>query len=81
MTAYNRFPAVNANLDFPPEILDRLAKSLQLRYLVVPMTQAVRDSLSEGDLWVGRTIFNTTDNVLQSWVGPGADPWITWASI
>ena len=81
MTVYNRFPAVDDNLDFPQEILDRLAKSQQLKHLVVPMTQTARDNLEGDDLWKGRTIFNLTDNVLQTWIGTGDEPWTTWASV
>lgn len=58
--AYDLFPAVDATYNFPPEVRSALAKSLDLRNTVVPMTQTERNNLTVGELWEGRTIVNTT---------------------
>lgn len=63
---YNLFPAVDENFDFPEDVRIQLAKSPQLRNLVVPMTEEIRDGLTEEESWVGRTIYNTTANILES---------------
>jgi len=81
MTDYILFPAVDAEYNFPPEILAKLAQSLELRNSVLPMTQATRDNLTGDDLWVGRAIFNLTTNVLQIWIGTGDEPWQTYVPL
>lgn len=72
--AYDQFPAVNENFDFPIEIRTQLAKSEQLRNLVIPMSESARDDLTEEECWVGRTIFNTTIKALESFKEAGV--WI-----
>lgn len=79
--AFNLFPAVDDEFNFPPQIREQLAKSPELRFLVVPMTQAQRDNLTEDELWLGRTIFNLSFNTLQTWVGTDPDPWVTYSTI
>jgi len=73
---YDRFPAVNENFDFPEEVRAQLAKSEQLRNMVTPMSESVRDNLTEDECWVGRTIFNTTSSVLESFTE--ANTWVTY---
>lgn len=69
MTAYNKIPGVDDSLNFPLELLLQMSRVGPLKYLVVPMTQAQRDNLTESDLWHGRTIYNLTADVLQAWNG------------
>lgn len=64
--SYDLFPAVDADFNFPEEVRVQLAKSEQLRNLVIPMTEETRDALTEDEKWVGRTIFNTTTQALES---------------
>ena len=64
--SYDLFPAVDSDFNFPEEVRIQLAKSEQLRNLVIPMTEETRDALTEDEKWVGRTIFNTTTQTLES---------------
>jgi hypothetical protein len=68
---YDLFPSVDENFNFPEEVRVQLAKSEQLRNLLIPMSETVRDSLSGDELWFGRTIFNTTSKKIESWTDPG----------
>jgi hypothetical protein len=70
--AFDRFPAIDESFDFPVEVREQLAKSEELRNLVIPMTETARDNLAGDELWIGRTIFNTTTNSIESWKSPGA---------
>jgi len=63
--AYELYPAVDEVYNFPPEIRNALAISPQLRNTVIPMTTALRNSLTSGELWDGRTIANTTTDHLE----------------
>jgi len=68
---YDLFPSVDENFNFPEEVRVQLAKSEQLRNLLIPMSETVRDALSGEELWFGRTIFNTTSKKIESWTNPG----------
>ncbi len=68
---YELFPAVDEDFNFPIEVRKQLAKSEQLRNLVVPMSEVQRDSLTNDELWFGRVIYNTTSEALESWKAPG----------
>ena len=74
--SYDLFPAVDADFNFPEEVRIQLAKSEQLRNLVIPMTEETRDALTEDEKWVGRTIFNTTTQKLESLKDTGA--WVSY---
>lgn len=58
--AYDLFPAVDPQYNFPPEVRGALAKSLELRNTVLPMTTTARNNLVGAELWDGRLILNTT---------------------
>ena len=58
--AYDLYPAVDEQYQFPPEIRMGLSISPELRNTVVPMTTAMRNNLAGADLWEGRVISNTT---------------------
>ena len=57
---YDLYPAVDPTYNFPPEVRGALAKSLDLRNTVIPMTTTQRNNLVGIDLWDGRLILNTT---------------------
>ena len=57
---YDRYPAVDDNYDFPPEVRLALSKSAELRNTVPQMTEVERNNLTGTDLWDGRLILNTT---------------------
>lgn len=61
------FAAVDENLNLPPEIRAQLAKSPELGRAIIPMSQATRDNLREEEHWVGRTIYNTSTNIIEFW--------------
>ena len=58
--AYDLYPAVDENHNFPPVVRQALAASTELRNTVLPLTTSQRDALSGAQLWDGRTILNTT---------------------
>lgn len=59
---YDLYPAVDETYNFPPVVRGALAKSLDLRNTVIPMTTVQRNNLVGVDLWNGRLILNTTTN-------------------
>lgn len=63
--AYDLYPAVDTSYNFPPEVRQALAKSLELRNTVVPMTTTLRNNLQPSELWDGRVIANTTTDRLE----------------
>ncbi len=67
--AYDRYPAVDEDFLFPPEVLDALATSTQLRNQVVPMTETQRNNLAGAELWNGRLVLNTTTNRIDRYNG------------
>lgn len=78
---YDLYPAVDENYNFPPEVREALAASVELRDTVVPMTQTVRNNLAGPQLWDNRLIFNTTidridryDEALGQWVTVTSEP-------
>lgn len=62
---YDLYPAVDADYNFPPEVRGALAKSAELKHLIVPMTTTQRNNLAGADLWDGRVILNTTTDRLN----------------
>lgn len=73
---YEMFPAVDEDFNFPVEVRQQLAKSEQLRNLLIPMDQTTRDSLTEDDIWFGRTIYNLTSEKIEVWTSPGV--WLSY---
>lgn len=63
---YNLFPSVDSDFNLPKEVRRQLAKSDELKHLVIPMSQTTRDLLSDTELWVGRTIYNLTTKKLET---------------
>jgi hypothetical protein len=63
--AYDLYPAVDPTYNFPPEVRNALAKSLDLRNTVIPMTTIARNNLTAPELWDGRTIVNTDTDRIQ----------------
>lgn len=72
--AYDRYPAVDENFDFPPEVRQALAESAELRNTVLPLTQTQRNNLTGADLWDGRLVLNTTTDRLNRYDG-GTSIW------
>lgn len=56
--AYNLYPAVDENFNFPPEIRDALIASLNIRNLGAPMDTDERNALPTQDLGYGYYIYN-----------------------
>ena len=73
--AYDLYPAVDEQYNFPPEVRGALAKSMELRNTVVPMTTAIRNNLAPGELWDGRVIANTTTDHLERY-DSGTSQWV-----
>jgi hypothetical protein len=69
--AYDLYPAVDENYDFPPEVRQALAESMELRNTVVPMTTTMRNNLMPIELWDGRLIANTTTDYLEKYDATG----------
>lgn len=63
--AYDLYPAVDETYNFPVEIRRALAASNELKHLVIPMTTTLRNNLTVGEKWDGRTIANTTTDRLE----------------
>lgn len=64
-----------------PEIVrSRLSEHEEFKNKIVPMTQAVIDSLSADEIWAGRIIYNISTKTHQLWV---VNPWGfgTWIDI
>jgi len=59
---YDRYPAVDENFLFPPEVREANGLAPEFRNQVVPLTQTQRNNLTGDDLWNGRLILNTTTN-------------------
>jgi hypothetical protein len=78
--AYDLYPAVDENYDFPPEVRQSLAVSLELRNTVVPMTSAVRNNLGPTELWDGRLIANTTTDHMERY-DAGSGYWVVIAEL
>lgn len=58
--AYDRYPAVDENYLFPPEVREAQALSTEFRNQVVPLTQTQRNNLAGDELWDGRLVMNLT---------------------
>jgi hypothetical protein len=56
---YDYYPAIDETMNFSPAVRAALAKSLDLRNTVLPMTTVQRNNLVGADLWNGRLILNT----------------------
>lgn len=75
--AYDLYPAVDENYNFAPEVRAALAKTLELRNGIPPMTQTARNNLVGPELWDGRMIFNTdTDTINRYDIGT-----FTWVAV
>lgn len=74
--AYDLYPAVDEDYNFPPLVRSALAKSVELRNTVVPMSQTQRNNLSGAELWDGRLIVNTTSNRIDRY-DEDSTSWIT----
>lgn len=73
---YDLYPAVTELYDFPPEIRIALARSLELRNTVVPMTTVLRNNLTAAEKWDGRLIVNTDTDHVERW-DAGTSQWYT----
>jgi microcystin-dependent protein len=73
--SYDLYPAVDEDYQFPPEVREALAVSVELRNTVIPMTQTVRNNLSGPELWDGRLVFNTTTSRID-YYDEGTTAWI-----
>jgi hypothetical protein len=73
--AYDLYPAVDPTYNFPIEIRQALAKSLELRSLVIPMPTTTRNNLSAAEKWDGRVIANTTTDRLERY-DAGSSTWV-----
>ncbi len=58
--AFDLYPAVDENYEFPTEVREANALTPEFRSQVVPMTETQRNNLSGAQLWTHRMIFNTT---------------------
>ena len=68
--AYDLYPAVDEDYNFPPEVRQAIATAPETRNTVIPMTTTQRNNLTGTDLWDGRLIFNTdTDRINRYDVG------------
>ena len=75
---YNLYPAVDhLTYQFPQVVRNALAKSDELKYIVIPMSQANRNNLAGSELWNGRLVFNTTTNKINRYDSIG----LTWHEI
>jgi len=72
--SYDLFPAVDSLYRFPPEVRAALAESVELRSLVIPMTNTQRNNLTGADLWDGRLVLNTTTDHINRYDG-GSSSW------
>lgn len=72
--AYDLFPAVDEDYNFPPEVRAALAASIELRNTVLPLTQTQRNNLTGTDLWDGRLVLNTTTDRLNRY-DAGTSTW------
>lgn len=70
--AYNLYPAVDELYNLPPEVRAALARSLELRNTIVPMSTVTRNNLLLSELWDGRVIANTTTDHLERYDGGSA---------
>jgi hypothetical protein len=77
---YDLYPAVDAQYNFPPEVRAALAKSLDLRNTVVPLTTVQRNNLVGAELWDGRTILNTTTDRINRY-DAGTATWVAIADL
>ena len=64
---YDLFPSLDQDLNFPPEILQKLSNAPEFRSFIIPMTKSFRDNLSFDNVWHGRVIYNTTTKTLETW--------------
>lgn len=74
--AYDLYPAVDENYNFPPEVRAALAKSVDLRQTIIPMTTTERNNLAAADKWDGRFILNTDLDRIQRY-DAGSSTWST----
>jgi hypothetical protein len=72
--AYELYPAVDEEYNFPPEVRAALAASTELRNTVLPLTQTQRNNLTGPDLWDGRLVLNTTTDRLNRY-DAGTSTW------
>lgn len=77
--AYDRYPAVDEDFLFPPEVRGANGLAPEFRNQVVPLTQTQRNNLSGDDLWNGRLILNTTTNRIDRYDLAGAE-WVPMTS-
>lgn len=78
--AYDLYPAVDEEYNFPPEVRAALAVSEELKHNVLPMTEILRDNLTGAELWDGRLVLNTTQDRLNRY-DLGTATWINVADL
>lgn len=76
---YDRYPAVDEDYLFPPEVREANGLAPEFRNQVAPLTQTQRNNLSGDELWNGRLILNTTTNRIDRY-DSGAAEWIPMTS-
>jgi microcystin-dependent protein len=76
---YDRYPAVDEDYLFPPEVREANGLAPEFRNQVVPLTQTQRNNLSGDELWNGRLILNTTTNRIDRY-DTSAGEWISMTS-
>lgn len=73
--AYDLYPAIDENFNFPQVVRQALSESLELRNTVVPMTTVDRNNLTSEQRWDGRLIVNTTTDVIERY-DEGIADWV-----
>lgn len=76
---YDRYPAVDEDYLFPPEVREANGLAPEFRNQVAPLTQTQRNNLTGDELWNGRLILNTTTNRIDRY-DTSAGEWIPMTS-
>lgn len=76
---YDRYPAVDEDYLFPPEVREANGLAPEFRNQVVPLTQTQRNNLTGDELWNGRLVLNTTTNRIDRY-DTSAGEWISMTS-
>jgi microcystin-dependent protein len=77
--AFDLYPAVNEDYEFPEAVREANALTPEFRSQVVPMTETQRNNLTGDQLWQDRLIFNTTEGRINryngsDWAGLSSEP-------
>lgn len=69
--AFDLYPAVNEDYEFPVPVREANALTPEFRSQVKPMTETQRNNLTGVELWQDRLIFNTTTVRINRYTGSG----------